>query len=440
MFFKCKILKSSVWILALYGSLTSLSHAILITQFEDALQKVQQAQQENNLWQQRQQIIELQLKESALWQNPSLNISQDGFGANEDQELSIGIRQPLDLFGQRQLKQHIAQLSDKQNQLQQQLWSAQLQLIVTYAWSQVVLSEFEKAVYQAQAQVSQQTVQSTQQRYQAGSIALVDYERSQVEAIENQRLYQQAVLQYERAKRQLAQLWGDHTVDIQVQPHSRLWPIASEENVQHYQQQGWIEKLYALNVIQAQQQIERFKKQAQPNPILNVGINRNKSATEQPEITLAVGVEVPLQLFNRQQYRIPMLQQQQLLEQQQQQRALKQQGLEIENHLLDLKGLYQQFTTSTSQISLAAKVQQRTLQGFQAGKFSITELQQATLQLQNTRLSQLQILKQAWQNALSAEALSLGLRYEQMSSTEAYTQLYQITVEQGQKMIDMGAQ
>ena len=98
MFFKCKILKSSVWILALYGSLTSLSHAIPITQFEDALQKVQQAQQEHNLWQQRQQIIELQLKESALWQNPSLNISQDGFGANEDQELSIGIRQPLDLF------------------------------------------------------------------------------------------------------------------------------------------------------------------------------------------------------------------------------------------------------------------------------------------------------------------------------------------------------
>ena len=89
---------------------------------------------------------------------------------------------------------------------------------------------------------------------------------------------------------------------------------------------------------------------------------------------------------------------------------------------------------------MAAKVQQRTLQGFQAGKFSITELQQATLQLQNTRLSQLQILKQAWQNALSAEALSLGLRYEQISSTEAYTQLYQMTVEQGQKMIDMGAQ
>ena len=45
-----------------------------------------------------------------------------------------------------------------------------------------------------------------------------------------------------------------------------------------------------------------------------------------------------------------------------------------------------------------------------------------------------------WQNALSAEALSLGLRYEQISSTEAYTQLYQMTVEQGQKMIDMGAQ
>lgn len=38
-------------------------------------------------------------------------------------------------------------------------------------------------------------------------------------------------------------------------------------------------------------------------------------------------------------------------------------------------------------------------------------------------MAQLQILKQAWQNALSIEALSLGTSYEEISQSNAYSQL-----------------
>ena len=138
---------------------------------------------------------------------------------------------------------------------------------------------------------------------------------------------------------------------------------------------------------------------------------------------MALGVEIPLNIFNRQQYTIPMAERQQQLLNQVQQRELKQQILEIANRLNELKGLRQQFDAINTQIQLSEKVHSRTLQGFQAGKFSVTDMHQTSLQLQNLRLVQLQILKQAWQIGLSVEALSLGTSYEEISQSNAYSQL-----------------
>ena len=82
-----------------------------------------------------------------------------------------------------------------------------------------------------------------------------------------------------------------------------------------------------------------------------------------------------------------MAERQQQLLNQMQQRELKQQILDIANRLNELKGLRQQFDAIATQIQLSEKVQSRTLQGFQAGKFSITDMQQTSLLLQNLRVS-----------------------------------------------------
>lgn len=123
------------------------SHAENVTSFESALAKVQSYQTQDQLWQQGQQISELNIQQSRLWQNPSISIEQSGFGSDQEQEFNVGIRQSLDLFGQRKLNQIIANTSDQQIQLQQQLWKAQSQLIVRFAWSQVALAEVEQSAY-----------------------------------------------------------------------------------------------------------------------------------------------------------------------------------------------------------------------------------------------------------------------------------------------------
>jgi cobalt-zinc-cadmium efflux system outer membrane protein len=248
------------------------------------------------------------------------------------------------------------------------------------------------------------------------------------------------MLNTQAAGRQLSNLWGGETSShLQLNKTAIPWPEQSLQTVQRYIAEGWLEKFYALNIQQSDHQIENLRIQARPNPTLNVGMRSSKTPNKSNDTTLAIGVAIPLNIFNRQQYAIPMVQQQQILLNQQQQRELKQQILDIANSMHQLKGLRSQFDATTAQVTLATKVQSRTLQGFQAGKLSITDVQQATTQLQNLRLGQLQILRQAWQTALAAEALSIGTSYEEISRSDAYTQLNKKAVEASQNLINGGA-
>lgn len=407
-----------------------------VSSFESAFAKVQNYQAQTDIWQQQQQISDFNLRQSKLWQNPSLSIEQNGFGKNQDQELSIAISQPLDVFGQRKINQALASTSAQQIQLQQQIWNAQSQLIVKYAWSQLAIAQNEQSIYATQLKLSKSNLDSAQKRYQAGSIALVDVERAQIEALEIQRLYQQAFLKQQTVARQLSNLWGETTSQIGLNNSVTPWPEQSQSLVERNLSEGWLQKLYALNIQQANQQIEHLKVQTRPNPSLNMGMSRTKSPTDTNDTVLVLGVDIPLNIFNRQQYAIPMAQKQQILLNHQQQRELKQQVLDIANSIHQLKGLRTQFDATGSQIGLAEKVQNRTLQGFQAGKFAITDVQQTTKQLQDLRLSQIQILAQAWQSALSAEALSIGTSYEEISRSDAYSQLNKKAIEASQTLIN----
>lgn len=435
-------LKHSIRLWLVLGSLSlgANAQAMTVNSLEQALVQVSQYQQSEQIWQQRQQMSELAVKQSRLWQNPSINLSRDGFGSSQDQELSLGISQPIDIFGQRRIQKNIARLAGQQNELQEKLWEAQSQLIVKYAWSQFLISQSEAQIQKSQLQVSRETLDSAKKRYQAGSIALVEYERAQIEAAENERNYQQAILNKEIAKRNLSNLWGETEAEVKVDSNRIYWPDQVEQNVQNYISAGYLEKLYALNVVQANQRIEQLKVKAKPNPNLNVGMTRTKAPNETNDTSLSVGVDIPFNIFNRQQYQIPLAQRQQSLLERQQQRELKQQILEIANSFHQVRGLKLQYDAVLRQKGLSEKVQTRSLLGFKNGKLSITEVQQATTQLQNIRLSQIQLLREAWQTALAAEALSIGTSYEQISRSDAYTQLLKEAVSQSENFINIGAE
>ena len=395
--------------------------------FEQILEQIRAYQANQSNWQTQQQMANVQVKQSALRVNPSISIEQTGLQSNQDQELAIGISQPLDLFGQRRAAQKVAQLSATQVDLEQQRYNAELELIVQYAWSQVALFQLEKSLVAEQLQVSQENLDATMKRYQAGNIAQVDVERVRIAHLENQRIYQQADLQLRVAQQQLASFWGSDLNQFVIAPSvNELWSRATVVKTDRQDIENLFERGLQLETQRQQANIDQLKAKSRPQPIMSLGVNRTRSADQNTENQIRLGVEIPLNIFNSQKYGIQIAEAKQTLIQQQQRFYRQQNQLDIDVRLAELRGLQTQFKQlNDQQVPLAIQVQQKTLQGFRLGKFAVTDVQQATTQLQDVRLRKVQLLKQAWQLNVEVQSARMGLPIEQITAKDALMQLNQ---------------
>ncbi|NUG32191.1 TolC family protein [Acinetobacter baumannii] len=402
--------------------------------FEQALARAQSYQTQQGVWQAQQQMAEAQLKQSRLWANPSLSIEQTGLQSDQEKELAIGISQPLDIFGQRKAAQHLAKVEMSKVDLAEQRYKAELELIVKYFWSQVALLELEMSLIGEQLAVSQENLSASEKRYQAGSIAQVDVDRIRMSHLENQRLYQQVDLKLQVAKQQLANLWGGDSNQIQLsQSSNQLWVLAADVDTGQDRQNNLLERSFQLDALAQQATIQQLKAKARPQPTVTLGVNNTRSPEQRTENQIRLGVEIPLNLFNRQQYGIKIAQVKQELSQRQQSFYRQQNQADIETLMSELKGLHIQFKQlNDQQVPLAVQVQQKTLQGFRLGKFAVTDVQQATMQLQDVRLRKVELLKQAWQNSIEIQSLRLGLEPEQIMAKDALMQLNQRAWQQAQ--------
>jgi len=402
--------------------------------FEQALEQVQNYQNQQGVWQAQQQMAEANLKQSRLWANPSLSIEQTGFQSDQEKELTIGISQPLDIFGQRKAAQNLAKVEISKIDLAEQRYTAELGLIVKYFWSQVALLELEKSLIGEQLSVSQENLLASEKRYQAGSIAQVDVDRVRMSHLENQRLYQQVDLKLQVAKQQLVNLWGGGSSQFQLfQSPNQLWALAANVEPSQDSQNNLLERSFQLDSLAQQANIQQLKARARPQPTVTLGVNNTRSPEQRTDNQIRLGVEIPLNLFNRQQYGIKIAQAKQELSQRQQSFYRQQNQADIETLMSELKGLRIQFKQlNDQQVPLAAQVQQKTLQGFRLGKFAVTDVQQATMQLQDVRLRKVELLKQAWQNSIEIQSLRLGLEAEQIMAKDALMQLNQRAWQQSQ--------
>lgn len=422
---------ASAWrcsmLLGVYSLATSMAYAVDHSlSFQQAFKKVEQYQAQQGLWQARESIANVQQQQSRLWENPSLSVQQTGFGSSQDRELEINLSQKLDLFGERRAAQHLAKLELSQVQLDQQLYRAQLQLALKYRWVQLAVLQQEQQLTRAQLKSSQALLDATRLRYRAGSISQLDLDRGLMAHIENQQRDQQAQQAVQIAKRQLAHCWGEtnsDVLDLQLEDPLR----STEASIKQHQQQNLFTRSLQLQSQQQQAQIQHLRAQARPNPTLLVGVVHSQTANQNnTEQQFRVGVEIPLTLFNRQQYAQKMAQSKaDYLDHAQQQYQQNTQRL-LETALLELRNLNQQLSlVRDQQIPLSEGILQKTLQGFQAGKYAMSDVQQANLQLQQQRLQQAQLLKNVWQKALDAESLALGVEPSIVGAEDAIAQIQQ---------------
>ncbi len=131
------------------------------------------------------------------------------------------------------------------------------------------------------------------------------------------------------------------------------------------QNQNLFEQGLQLETQRQQAHIEQLKAQSRPQPTMTLGVNRTRSADQNTESQIRLGVEIPLNIFNSQKYGIQIAQAKQTLIQQQQRFYRQQNQLDIDLRMTELKALQSQYQQlSDQQIPLAIQVQQKTLQGF----------------------------------------------------------------------------
>ncbi|MHA3052350.1 TolC family protein [Acinetobacter sp. ANC 4640] len=394
--------------------------------FQQAFEKVEQYQAQQGVWQLRESIANAQLQQSQLRENPTFSAQQTGFGSNQDREIEVNLSQKLDVFGERRTAQHLAKLELTQLELDHLLYQAQLQLALKYRWVQLAVLQQEHQLTQAQLRSSQALLDATRLRYRAGSISQLDLDRGLMAHIENQQRDQQAQQAVQIAKRQLAHWWGEtnsDAFDLQLED-----PLNSAEtSIKQHQQQNLFTRSLQLQSQQQQAQIQHLRALARPNPTLLVGMVRSQTANQNNhDQRLRIGLEIPLAIFNRQQYAQQMARAKANYLDIQQQRYRQNSEQRIAIALLELRNLNQQLSLVKDQkIPLSEGILQKTLQGFQAGKYAMSDVQQANLQLQQQRLQQAQLLKNVWQKALEAESLALGIEPSVVGAEDAFAQIQQ---------------
>ncbi len=384
----------------------------VLLSLQQAQMWAQQSQTLQSFWQQRQAVAQANVTQSLVWQNPELSIGQTGFHRNTELEFSVSISQKLDVFGERAAREQLARIQLQQSDLAQLSDTAQLQLAVTAEYWQLAQAEWVLQLGNHQAQLSQQALNVAQKRLDAGRIAALDYDKILIAHQQQQRDLQRMNSDQQIAHDQLAQFWEA------VQPFSGTgqplqFPILDQslskidDNNDLFQQQ--LRQQQQL----AQAELSLAKIRTKPQPTVSLGYVERREAvlqSDQKTQRIMLGVSIPLPLFNRHQGVVQAQQALQQMSMSQRELELRLRQQRMQQTWRTLQALQQQYQIlTTQQMPLAEQIQQKTLTGFEVGKLSVLDVQQAMRDYQQLQAEQLQILAQAWQGMLTLQAIRLGV-------------------------------
>ncbi|SDB87849.1 TolC family protein [Acinetobacter boissieri] len=390
-------------------------------------EKVTAYQQTQKVWQQQKEILQLERKHQLSWQNPILTVQQTGLKNTQEQELEVSISQPIDVFSVRRKAADVVMLQAEQLVLLEKSTQQQQALALEYFWVQLHLLSQEVALLKQQLQMSQDNLDATKQRFKAGSIAQLDVERVNVQHLDLQATYAQQAQALQVMKRQLSHLWGENTTDYELSNLAHLTQNSLLEQQSMNSKSNVNVSLMQLQNRQSEAQLAYLKAQAKPMPTVSLGMVSSQDAESKvKDQQVRVGLEIPLAIFQRQQYRqqIEKIKMQGVVEAQsryQHRTALSSSTIEAEYDMLYVQ--YQQIMQQ--QIPLVSSIKEKTSLGFMAGKYTVTDVQLATTALKQYQLHALQMKKQLWSKYLQQKAVLLGISFEQISNTNAVSDLNQ---------------
>lgn len=405
-------------------SITTVAYAQNTLSLSDVTEKIQQYQQPL-VWEQQKQITQFDARQRNLWNNPTLTVQQTGLKSGQEQELEVTLSQPIDVFSVRKKAAYAATLQGQEVELNQKLYQAKQSLIILYFWSEISLLEQEVKLLDQQVVISQENLNAATLKYRAGSISQLDLDRIRMSDLENQAKSLQQRRTLTVLKQQFANAWGEKNSDYILSTQAGLAedlpnsPSKIDQNLYERTMQLQNSKLLA--------QINYLKAKARPMPSVILGTTRLKSADQNStDQQVRIGVEVPLNIFNREQFNQKIAQQKMQLLEQETLRYQKQNTFDEYALISEMNILVEQYQLlMTQQIPLLENIRHKMFIGFQSGKYAVTDVQLATTELKQRQYELLQMLRSIWQKSLQVKALRLGVDPEIILNKNALSQLNQ---------------
>lgn len=277
------------------------------------------------------------------------------------------------------------------------------------AYQQVVRAEQALQLAQEQQQLSQHSLNVAQKRVQAGRIAEVEVTRLAIQHRAINADLAQAQTNDQLARQQLSLYWGNPNPQFLQTTGTSAWPNWSRAalDTQLAQDPQRIIENYAVQ--QSAAQLDVAQRQRYAAPTLSFGIENSQSANGSSAQVL-LGVSLPLPIFSQNQAGVMAAQAAQSLAQSQAQINQRQRQRVVYRLWQQQHNIESQYQSlQVDQIPLAKTVQQKTLIGFEAGKFSVLEVQQAQQDVLRLQQQVQQLLAVGWEIALRLEAILAGL-------------------------------
>ena len=357
----------------------------------------------------RQQIREAELQQSHLRINPELSISSLGL-KNNQQEQSIAINQRIDLFSVRSAKTQLAQTRLDREGIQQSQYQSQLRLMVMVAYRLVALAEQRLNLAYREQQLCQQSVAVAKRRFEAGRIAEVELTRMQISQLQADSDVQNAQNALTIARQDLSLFWGNPTPTFTQTISDSTWPAMNRAELIQRLENNPNLKLAKQAIVESDAQLKLTQSLTYAMPTVSVGMRRITDPSQPTYTQVTVGLSMPIPFFSRNQGAISAARSGQQLAQQQRQMNRLQREQRLNRLLSQADNLSQRYQSILNQqLPQTRLVQQKILQGFSEGKFSVLDVQQAQRDRLQLEQSAQTTLDSGWQIALQIEALLSGL-------------------------------
>ena len=319
------------------------------------------------------------VEQAGLMPNPDLTFEVENFGGTDalegfvSAETTIAVSQLIELGGKRDARKNIAMLERRLAEWELQIQSQDLQMEAMRAFYTVLAGQERLSQATQLLALAEQGYQTVVDRVDAGKVSPVQQLRASVELNMARNAHELAKRHLVQARQSLASLWGDAkpdfdkaTGDFDVLYEPPAWNELQSSFLNNPDVKRWEGELAGKR---AELALERAN--VIPDVTLSFGVRNFQETSDQ---AFVAGLEVPLQLFDRNQGERKAAQSRMTQVVYQRDAAVAKLASDLQSSYQALLATFHQAQTIKQDIMPAAEQANEAAQiGYQEGKFGFLE-------------------------------------------------------------------